>query len=153
MNLGRWRSGTICTGSNFFQRYWRSSVVQPSWKIKLNRNVKCQDLSLRTLQFGATHCPKMKMNEKSKPVPIPLGSSTCALTSFFSLLSHMIYLKVTGVFSFPKLSDGKQKFFFCLSTTEAWTFYKMNALNPLRFTSHQKNCKFLNYIIKLPSAK
>ena len=38
---------------------------------------------------------------------------------------------------FPKLSDGLQ--FFCLSTTEAWTFCKMNPLNPLRSTSHQKN--------------
>ena len=41
--------------------------------MKLNRNVKCQDLSLRTLQIGATHRPKMKINEKAEPVPIPLG--------------------------------------------------------------------------------
>ena len=30
VNLGRWRSGTICTGSRVFQRYCKSSVVQPS---------------------------------------------------------------------------------------------------------------------------
>ena len=30
-------------------------------------------------------------------------------------------------------------FFFCLSTAEAWTFCKMNALNPLRFNPHHKN--------------
>ena len=30
VNLGRWRSRTICTGSFGFQRYSRSSVVQPS---------------------------------------------------------------------------------------------------------------------------
>ena len=34
VNLGRWRSGTICTGSMVFQRYWRSSVVQPSGREK-----------------------------------------------------------------------------------------------------------------------
>ena len=40
---------------------------------------------------------------------------------------------------FPKAKDEQQNFFFCLSTTEAWTFCKMNALNSLIFTSHQKN--------------
>jgi hypothetical protein len=30
LSLGRWRSLTIWTGSDDFQRYWRSSVVQPS---------------------------------------------------------------------------------------------------------------------------
>ena len=44
---------------------------------------------------------------------------------------------------FPMLSDGYQNFFFCLSTTEAWTFCKMNALNLLRFTSTEKNVYFL----------
>ena len=34
------------------------------------------------------------------------------------------------VSSFPKLNDGQQNLFFCLSTTEAWTFCKMNPLNP-----------------------
>ena len=54
---------------------------------------------------------------------------------------------------FPK---AEQNFFFCLSTTKAWTFCKMNPLNPLRFTSHQKNwekCLFFNlskfWMIKL----
>ena len=46
---------------------------------------------------------------------------------------------IIRVSSFPKISDGYQNFFFCLSTTEAWTFCKMNALNPLIFTSQQKN--------------
>ena len=41
--------------------------------MELNRNVKCKDLALRTLQFGATNRSKMKMNEKTKPVPIPFG--------------------------------------------------------------------------------
>ena len=38
-------------------------------------------------------------------------------------------------------------FFFCLSITEAWIFCKMNVLNPLRFTTHQKNWEkcFLNF--------
>ena len=39
---------------------------------------------------------------------------------------------IIGVSSFPN-------FFFCLSTTEAWTFCKMNTLNFLIFTSHHKN--------------
>ena len=34
VNLGRCRSGTICTGSCAFQRYCKSSVVQPSAKIR-----------------------------------------------------------------------------------------------------------------------
>ena len=54
---------------------------------------------------------------------------------------------IIRVSSFPKLSDGWQNFFFCLST-EAWTFCKMNALNPLRFTSLQKNwekCLLFNF--------
>ena len=41
---------------------------------------------------------------------------------------------IKRVSSFPKLSEGWQNFLFCLSTTEAWTFCKINALNPLRFT-------------------
>ena len=46
---------------------------------------------------------------------------------------------IIRVSSFPK-----QNFFFCLSTTEAWTFCKINALNLLIFTAHQKNWVFLN---------
>ena len=59
--------------------------------------------------------------------------------SFGCWVTWSIWQEYYNVSSFPKLSNGKQNFFFCLSTTEAWTFYKTNALNPLRFTSHQKN--------------
>ena len=51
--------------------------------------------------------------------------------------------RMIRVSSFSKLRDGQQNFFFCLSTTEAWTFCNMNALNPLRFTSHHKELRKL----------
>ena len=91
--------------------------------------------------------------------PPRLRASFCALRRKSCELCHVIYLKLTIliiVSSFPKLNDGQQNFFSCLLTTEAWTFCKMNALNPLRFTSHQKNwekCLFFNlanfWMIKL----
>ena len=37
---------------------------------------------------------------------------------------------------FPKAEWWVAELLFCLSTTEAWTFWRMNALNPLKFTSH-----------------
>ena len=65
-------------------------------------------------------------------------------------------------FFLPKSSDQGQNFFFCLPATNAQIFCKMNPLNSLRFTSHQKNWdKCLLFVLndeidqntKLPSAK
>ena len=46
-----------------------------------------------------------------------LGSSTCALTGFFWLLSHVIYLKLTKVFSFPNWVMSSKRSF---SVFQAW---------------------------------
>ena len=45
---------------------------------------------------------------------------------------------IIRVSSFPSWVMGSRTFF-SVSTTEPWTFCKMNALNPLKFTSHKKN--------------
>ena len=45
---------------------------------------------------------------------------------------------IIRVSSFPSWVMGSRTFF-SVSTTELWTFCKMNALNPLKFTSHKKN--------------
>ena len=69
-------------------------------------------------------------------------SSTCALTGFFWLLSHVIYLKLTKLLKEYFLSQTEWwvvKVLFLSLGPEAWTFWKPNFVNPLRFTSHQKN--------------
>ena len=45
---------------------------------------------------------------------------------------------IIRVSSFPSWVMGSRTFF-SVSTTEPWTFCKMNALNPLKVTSHKKN--------------
>ena len=52
---------------------------------------------------------------------ISLWASTCPLTGFFWLSSHVIYLKLTRVLSYSVFFP-KQNFL----TTESWTFCKMN---------------------------
>ena len=49
---------------------------------------------------------------------------------------------IIRVSSFSKMSDGYHNFFFCLSTTEALTFFKINALNPLKACSEIKETTF-----------
>ena len=73
-------------------------------------------------------------------------SSTCALTGFFWLLSHVIYLKLTKVLKECFLSQTEWwvvKVIFLSLRPEAWTFWKLNFVNPLRFTSHQKKLRKL----------
>ena len=73
-------------------------------------------------------------------------SSTCALTGFFWLLSHVIYLKLTKVSEEFFLSQTEWwivKGLFLSVRPESWTFWKLNFVNPLRFTSHQKNLRKL----------
>ena len=75
-----------------------------------------------------------------------LRSWTCALTGFFWLLSHVIYLKLTKVLIVCFLSQTEWwvvKVLFLSLRPEAWTFYKPNFVNPLRFTSHQKKLRKL----------
>ena len=74
------------------------------------------------------------------------GSSACALTGFFWLLSHVIYLKLTKVLKECFLSQTEWwvvKVLFLSLRPEAWTFWKLNFVNPLRFTSHQKKLRKL----------
>ena len=75
-------------------------------------------------------------------------SSTCALTGFFWLLSHMIYLNLTKVLKERFLSQtlvmmSSIEVLFLSLRPEAWTFWKLNFVNPLRFTSHQKKLRKL----------
>ena len=75
-----------------------------------------------------------------------LSSFTCALTGFFWLLSHLIYLKLTKVLKECFLSQTEWwvvKVIFLSLRPEAWTFWKLNFVNPLRFTSHQKKLRKL----------
>ena len=75
-----------------------------------------------------------------------LWSSTCALKGFFWLLSHVIYLKLTKVLKECFLSQTEWwvvKVLFLSLRPEAWTFWKLNFVNPLRFTSHQKKLRKL----------
>ena len=46
--------------------------------------------------------------------------------------------RIIRVSSFPSWVMGSRTFF-SVSTTDRWMFCKMNALNPLKFTSHKKN--------------
>ena len=73
-------------------------------------------------------------------------SSTWALTGFFWLLSHVIYLKLTKVLKECFLSQTEWwvvKVIFLSLRPEAWTFWKLNFVNPLRSTSHQKKLRKL----------
>ena len=75
-----------------------------------------------------------------------LWSFTCALKGFFWLLSHVIYLKLTKVLKECFLSQTEWwvvKVLFLSLRAEAWTFWKLNFVNPLRFTSHQKKLRKL----------
>ena len=54
----------------------------------------------------------------------------------WSILSWQEYDK--SVF-FPKADWWVAELLFLSLNNEVWTFWKMNALNPFRFTSHQKN--------------
>ena len=95
-------------------------------------NVKCQDLALRTLQFGATHRPKMKMNEKTEPILIPLG---------MHLWSNYVKIVLTNLINllFPRytapLLEGRLDFLkkrgAHLSTAVAWRefFFKHFVFN------------------------
>ena len=77
-------------------------------------------------------------------------SSTCPLTGFFWLLSHVIYLKLTRVLLDCLLSQAEwwvAELLFLSLNNWGLNFCKMNALNSLRFISHQKNwekCLFFN---------
>ena len=51
------------------------------------------------------------------------------------------------VSSFPSWVMGMRTFF-SVSTTDPWTFCKMNALNPLKFTSQKKNWGKMIKLIK-----
>ena len=75
-----------------------------------------------------------------------IRSSTCALTGFFWLLSHVIYLKLTKVLKECFLSQTEWwvvKVLFLSLRPEVWTFWRLNFVNRLRFTSHQKKVKKL----------
>ena len=77
---------------------------------------------------------------------VALWSATCALTCFFWLLSHVIYLKLTKVLTECFLSQTEWwevKVLFLSLRPEVWTFWKLNFVNPLRFTSHQKKLRKL----------
>ena len=86
-------------------------------------------------------------------------SSTCPLTSFFWLLSHVIYLQLTRVLYECLLSQAEwwvAEILYLSLNNWALNFLQKIALNLLRFTSHQKNwekCKLFNvanfWMIKL----
>ena len=69
-------------------------------------------------------------------IPHALWSSTCPFDKFLlAVVSRDLSQADKSIISWVIGS----RTFFCLATTEAWTFSKINALNPLKFTSHQKN--------------
>ena len=51
---------------------------------------------------------------------------------------------IIRVHSFPKLSDGKQNLFFCLSTTDAWNFCKSVEYNDNLCTTEMHFDKILS---------
>ena len=77
-------------------------------------------------------------------------ASFCALRRKSCELTHVIYLKLTIliiVSSFPKLKGGGSRTFFLSFNNWGLNFLQNESLNPLRFTSHQKNwekCLFFN---------
>ena len=87
-------------------------------------------------EIETMECPDRDLHWQCKLGPLHVHwqvSFGCWVT--WSILSWQEYYK--SVF-FPKGKDEQQNFFYRLSTTEAWTFCKMNALNSL-ISSHQKN--------------
>ena len=127
---------------------WSFSFVSKMWRLCKKYYGKCEV----TISFAIIACLKTSyqgVQNYFKNCWILGGrgwhcttSSTCALTGFFWLLSHVIYLKLTKCF-LSQTEWWLVKVLFLSLRLEAWTFWKLNIVNPLRFTSHQKKLKEL----------